>query len=138
MGSRLGYGRRTRRVDHTHVDRGSTARLAEADYEKLFGKPWTVSRQLNSGHRILTFPSRGIAVYFKGFTDTAVEIITWNEADRTAAGIGLSTIVHAKQTYGSAFLRSPFNTQHKKTYAYLLEKSLIFAANGTPPHPRRR
>jgi Protein kinase domain len=117
---------------------GAKLGLSEAAYVKLFGKPWSRSRQPNSGHRILTFPARGIAVYFKGFTDTAVEIVTWNAAYRTADGIGpCSTIVHAKQTYGHEFVPSPVNTIDGKSYAYLYQRSLIFAANGMPPHPSR-
>ncbi len=115
---------------------GAPLGLRAEAYEEHFGKPWQFSTQPNSGHRILTFPNRGIAVYFKGFTDTAVEIITWNGHDRTAAGVGpCSTIAGAKRTYGKAFKPSPTNTQKGLVYAYLLEKNLIFAANGVPPSP---
>jgi hypothetical protein len=115
---------------------GAQLGLPDTAYERRFGKPWNFSTQLNSQHRILTFPNRGIAVYFKGFTNTAVEIITWNPQDRTAEGIGpCSRITRAKRTYGPAFKPSPFNTQAGHTYAYLLAKNLIFAANGPPPRP---
>ena len=115
---------------------GAQLGLPATAYEKRFGTPWYFSTQSASKHRILTFPARGIAVYFKGFTNTAVEIITWNPNDRTAEGIGpCTTIARARSTYGRAFKPSPFNTQEGHTYAYLLTRNLIFAANGRPPRP---
>ena len=115
---------------------GAQLGLPAAAYEQRFGRPWRFSTQVASRHRILTFPARGIAVYFKGFTDTAVEIITWNPNDRTTEGIGpCSRITRAEARYGRRFKRSPFNTQAGHTYAYLLAKNLIFAANGPPPRP---
>jgi protein kinase-like protein len=115
---------------------GAELGLKASAYEKLFGRPWAISRQSQSDHRILTFPTRGIAVYFKGLTDTAVEIITWNGALRTAEGVGPCTAIRrAKAVYGRAMVPSPFNTQEGKTYAYVVEKNLIFAANGLPPNP---
>src|SRR5262245_20856716 len=36
----------------------------------------------------LYFAGRKMEVYFKGTTDRAIEITTWNKAFRTAAGVG--------------------------------------------------
>jgi tRNA A-37 threonylcarbamoyl transferase component Bud32 len=113
---------------------GARLGLTAPSYERRFGRPWRWSTQPESGHRILTFPNRGISVYFKGFTDTAVEIVTWNGAYRTAEGIGpCSTVAAARKTFGSGLKPSPFNTQHGVVSAYLLSRNLIFADDGTPP-----
>jgi serine/threonine-protein kinase len=109
---------------------GAKLGLRAVDYEKLFGPPWTFTRLAESEHVKLTFPKRQIAVYFKGLTDTAVEITTWNPKYHTATGISpcmsLKDLHHA---YGRRLKPSEFNTQHGVVYALKLGKTLLFASN---------
>src|SRR5215217_6195879 len=77
---------------------GAKLGLKPSAYKKLFGRPWRREFVPDTGHTKLTFDKRQVAIYFKGFTDTAVEVTTWNKAYRTAEGIGpCSTIAQAKK-----------------------------------------
>ena len=70
--------------------------------------------------------------------DVGIIITTWNDAFRTAAGVGpCSTIDELKAAYGSRLRPSKFNTQEGKVYAYTVGKNLLFAANGAPPTPSK-
>jgi hypothetical protein len=134
LGGFLAFGQEAHAASITSSSiAGARLGLTAPSYEQRFGRPWVWSTQPQSGHRILTFPERAISVYFKGFTDTAVEIVTWNGAYRTSKGIGpCSRVADARKAYGSGLKPSPFNTQHGHTYAYLLSRNLILAANGMP------
>jgi Protein kinase domain len=106
------------------------------DYERLFGKPWRESRTEVTDHVKLTFPKRDVAVYFKGLTNTAVEITTWNRRYRTAEGLGpCSPISELRRTYGDRLKPAPFNVVQGRVYAYLVGKNLMFAASGRDPVP---
>jgi hypothetical protein len=118
---------------------GARLGLAESAYAKLVGGQSSREVLPVSGHVKLTFFDRDVAVYFKGLTDTAVQITTWNRAYRTTEGVGpCSTLAQVKKAYGKRLKRSPFNTVGGQTYAYTVGRSLIFAFNGLPPHPSKR
>jgi len=109
---------------------GARLGLEASEYKKHFGKPWSSVWLADSDHSKLTFPDRQVAIYFKGLTDTAVEITTWNKAYRTAEGVGpCSPITELKKVYGKRLKPSKFNTQRGIVYAYTVGKSLIFASN---------
>jgi hypothetical protein len=115
---------------------GAPLGLKPMEYKNLFGRPWRQDTTKISEHSRLTFRDRKVAVYFKGLTDTAVEITTWNSGYKTAAGIGpCSTIRDLKRAYGSRLRPSPANTIQDRVYAYLVGKNLIFAAGGRDPIP---
>jgi len=110
---------------------GAKLGLKPSAYKKLFGRPWRREFVPDTGHTKLTFDKRQVAIYFKGFTDTAVEVTTWNKAYRTAEGIGpCSTIAQAKKAYGPRFKPSQWNTLQGRVYAYRVGRDLIFAAQG--------
>jgi tRNA A-37 threonylcarbamoyl transferase component Bud32 len=110
---------------------GAKLGLEPNAYMKLFGGPGRRELVSGTGHTRLTFDKRRVAIYFKGFTDTAVEVTTWNKAFRTAEGIGpCSTIAEAKKAYGRRFEPSPWSTLGGRVYAYTVGKNLIFAAQG--------
>jgi hypothetical protein len=109
---------------------GTPLGLTKRAYEHHFGQPWLLARLPTSGHVKLTFLDREVGVYFKGLSDTAVEITTWNKDYKTAAGIGpCSTITELKKAYGTRLKPSKWNTQHGQVFAYTVGKSLIFASN---------
>jgi serine/threonine protein kinase len=86
----------------------------------------------------LIFQQRKIAVYFKRAVDAGIIITTWNNAFRTATGVGpCSTIDQLEAAYGSKLRPSKFNTIRGKVYAYTVGKNLLFAANGPPPTPSK-
>jgi tRNA A-37 threonylcarbamoyl transferase component Bud32 len=112
---------------------GAKLGLEPIAYEKLFGRESGRERLPVSGHTKLTFAKRKVAVYFyfKGLTDSAVEITTWNKAFRTAEGIGpCSTIAHAKKVYGRRFRPNAWNAVGGQVYAYSVGRHLSFAAQG--------
>ena len=110
--------------------------LRQTGYEQLFGAPWRKRLLENSGHTKVTFPNQKVAVYFKGLTDTAVEVTTWNRTFKTAEGVGPCTsVAQLKKAYGSRLKPSLRNTLGGKVYAYLVGKSLIFATPGPDPSP---
>jgi serine/threonine-protein kinase len=118
---------------------GARLGLPESAYAKLVGGPSSREVLPASGHVKLTFFDRDVAVYFKGLTDTAVQITTWNRAYRTTEGVGpCSTLAQVEKAYGDRLKRSRFNTVDGHTYAYTVGRSLIFAFNGLPPHPSKR
>jgi predicted Ser/Thr protein kinase len=109
---------------------GAPLGLEASAYKGHFGRPWTSQRLPESEHTKLTFPDEEVAVYFKGLTDTSVEITTWNPAYKTAEGIGpCSTLRELKKAYGKRLKPSKFNTQNGVVFAYTVGTSLIFASN---------
>jgi predicted Ser/Thr protein kinase len=115
---------------------GAGLGLRQAGYEQLFGAPWHKTLLENSGHTKVAFPKQKVAVYFKGLTDTAVEVTTWNKTYKTAEGVGpCSSIAQLKKAYGTRLKPSPLNTLGGKVYAYVVGRSLIFAAPGPDPTP---
>jgi predicted Ser/Thr protein kinase len=110
---------------------GARLGLEPSAYRKLFGRPGHTTYVPDTGHTKLTFDKRRLAIYFKGLTDTGVEVTTWNKAYRTAEGIGpCSTIAQAKKVYGRRFKPSKWNTIDGRVYAYTVGRNLIFAAQG--------
>ena len=109
---------------------GAKLGLAPSAYKKHFGGQSLTTWIPLSGHSRLVFPDRAVAVYFKGLTDTGVEITTWNRTYKTAVGIGpCSTIKELKKAYGKRLKPSKFNTQHGNVFAWTVGKSLLFASN---------
>jgi serine/threonine protein kinase len=110
---------------------GAKLGLEPSAYKKHFGGAWKSERTPESSHSKLTFAEREVAVYFKGLTDTAVQITTWNRNYKTAAGIGpCSTIKELKKAYGKRLKPSEFNTQRGIVFAWKVGTSLLFASNG--------
>jgi hypothetical protein len=109
---------------------GAPLGLSGKAYETRFDHPWKETLLPESGHLKLTFPGRDVAVYFKGLTDTAVEITTWNKAYKTEKGVGpCSTIPQLKAAYGRQLKPSKFNTLNGVVYAWTVGRDLIFASN---------
>jgi hypothetical protein len=109
---------------------GARLGLRATDYKRQLGAPWETGRHVESEHVTLTFPKQELAVYFKGLTDTAVEITTWNRAYRTAAGVGpCSTLKELKRAYGKRLKPSEFNTINGVVFAYKVGETLLFASN---------
>jgi Protein kinase domain len=118
---------------------GARLGLPESAYAELVGGRRRRDVLPESGHVRLTFVDREVAVYFKGLTDTAVEVTTWNKAYRTTEGVGpCSTLPQVKKAYGTRLKPSNQNTIDGHVYAYTVGRSLIFAFNGPPPHPAQR
>jgi tRNA A-37 threonylcarbamoyl transferase component Bud32 len=90
-----------------------------------------------------TYAERKVAVYYdSAITDAiqagrvgAVEITTWNPADRTAAGAGpCLTVEHLKAAYGDSLKPSSPSVVDGQTYGYTVGDHLFFAM-GPPPKP---
>jgi hypothetical protein len=114
---------------------GAKVGLHASAYKRLFGTPVRkdVLRFPTNWTR-LVFTKRKVAVYFPP-NGKAVEVATWNAADKTARGIGpCSTISRLKAAYGRRLKRSEPSTIGKRVYAYTVGK-LIFAAAGHDPKP---
>jgi hypothetical protein len=114
---------------------GATLGLTKDDYKALFGVGWREEIFEGPDYPTLRYFGRKLAIYFQPHVSPAVEITTWNNDFRTAAGIGpCSSIDDLKNAYGNALRPSPENTINGKVYAYIVGH-LIFGANGRPPHP---
>jgi hypothetical protein len=118
---------------------GAKIGLSRSAYKTLLGRPVTTQTLTQPDNwSKLVFAKRMVSVYFAGRPGGAVIVTTWNRSFKTAAGIGpCSTIAQLKRAYGSKAKPSPFNTVDGKVYAYTVGKNLLFAANGTPPHPSK-
>jgi serine/threonine protein kinase len=120
---------------------GAPLGLQPSAYVKRFGRPSSRSELPDSGHTKLAFARQKVAVYFyfKGLSNSAVEITTWNRAFRTAEGIGpCSTIADAKRVYGRRFRPNPWNVIGGKVFAYSVGNQLTFAAQGPAGVPSKR
>jgi hypothetical protein len=85
-------------------------------------------------YSVLTQRNRNLSAYFIGTGDHAVEITTWNKADRTAEGIGpCSTVEELKKAYGKRLKPSPNNTHNGVVGAWLLGKHMTFAMTFPKP-----
>ena len=115
---------------------GATLGLRKDDYKAFFGVGWREEVFEGPNYPTLRYFARGLAVYFEQAGGPAVEITTWNEDFRTAAGIGpCSSIEDLKRAYGNALKPSPENLIDGKPYAYIVGDHLVFGANGKPPNP---
>lgn len=90
------------------------------------------------------FAARNVAVYYdSGIHEAiqdglvgAVEFTTWNEADRTNAGVGpCSTVDELKAAYGTNLKPVEANIQDGLVFGYTVGRHLFFAvdARGNPP-----
>ena len=105
------------------------------EYKALFGVGWRDEIFQGPNYPTLRYFGRALAIYFERPGGPAVEITTWNEDFKTAAGVGpCSSIEDLKNAYGNALKPSPENTLDGRPYAYIVGH-LIFGANGKPPHP---
>ena len=117
---------------------GAKIGLSRSAYKVLLGPVTTRILAQPENWSKLVSARRMVSVYFAGRGGGAVIVTTWNRSFKTAAGIGpCSTIAQLKRAYGSRVKPSPFNTVDGKVYAYTVGKNLLFAANGTPPHPSK-
>jgi serine/threonine-protein kinase len=114
------------------------ARLGDSSV--LLSQIWGGGRKLTSdtpaNYAILTQNTRNVSAYFRGATDRAVEITTWNSHDRTAEGIGpCSTLADLRRVYGKRLRNSPNNTSPdgKHVFGWLVGKHLFFGMGGPSP-----
>jgi hypothetical protein len=114
---------------------GARLGLHQSDYKRLFGTPVrTDALRYPTNYKRLVFTKRKVAVIFPP-NGKAIEIMTWNKADKTVKRIGTcSTITQLKAAYGGKLKPSEPNTVNGKVYAYTVGK-LIFAATGRHPNP---
>ena len=124
---------------------GVSIGLHPAAYPPAFGTPSASTDMKFPPNWILQpFPARDVNVYYffkksdpaqgLGPRAPAIEINTWNRADRTAAGVGpCSTVAQLKAAYGSRLKpQSGSEAGHGRFYAYLLGKTLLFGIGGPP------
>jgi hypothetical protein len=111
------------------------ARLGDSNLliARIWGRGQKLSMQTPPDYSVLTKRSRNLSAYFVGTTDKAVEITTWNSADRTAEGIGpCSTVAELKKAYGSRLKASPHNTHDGVVSGWTVGKHLFFATGPLP------
>jgi hypothetical protein len=134
----LAAGATTPRITQSSIA-GAKLGLSRSAYKTLLGRPVateTLGQPENWSK--LVFSKRQVGVYFPSRRSRAVVVTTWNRSFKTAAGIGpCSTIAKLKQAYGPTVKPSRFNTIDGHVYAYTVGKNLLFAANGSPPHPSK-
>jgi tRNA A-37 threonylcarbamoyl transferase component Bud32 len=110
------------------------AKLGESNVtlERSWGGGQKLTVQFPADYSILRQTLLDVSAFFVGTTDKAVELVTWNKADRTAEGIGpCSSLAELKHAYGKRLKLTPNN----HGYGYTVGKHLFFAI-GTPPRPR--
>jgi tRNA A-37 threonylcarbamoyl transferase component Bud32 len=110
------------------------AKLGESvvPLERRWGGGQKLTVQFPADYAILRQTLLDLSAFFVGTTDKAVELVTWNKADRTAEGIGpCSSLAALKHAYGTRLKLTPNN----HGYGYTVGKHLFFAI-GTPPRPR--
>ena len=104
------------------------------DSSVLLSQMWRGGQKLTSdtpaNYAILAQRTRNLSAYFRGATDEAVEITTWNSHDRTAEGIGpCSSLADLRRVYGVRLRNSPNNTSPdgKLVHGWIVGKHLFFA-----------
>ena len=110
------------------------AKLGESNVtlERLWGGGQKLQATFPADYFLLRTTQLDLTAFFVGTTDKAVELVTWNKADRTAAGIGpCSSLTALKHAYGKRLRLTPNN----HGYGYTVGKHLFFAI-GSPPTPR--
>jgi len=110
------------------------ARLGDSTglVKRLWDGGRTLIMSTPPNYSVLTQPPRNLSAYFVGTTDEAVEIATWNEADRTADGIGpCSTVADLKRVYGTSLKASPHNTHGSDVWGWTVGKHLFFGMSPT-------
>jgi Protein kinase domain len=116
---------------------GAKLGLSESAYERLWGNgSRSVSLTMPPGYSMVSNTGRQVAAYFEGTQRGAVELTTWNDHDRTAAGVGpCSTLGQLRDAYGSSLRSVAANTQHGKVYGYTVGQ--MFFAMGPVSDPTR-
>ena len=115
---------------------GARLGISSVDLQRVWGSPGQrLSMQFPPNYSLVTERSRNVSAYFVGTTDSAVEITTWNKADRTAEGIGpCSSFAALKKAYGSRLKASKSSTHNGVSVGYTVGKHLFFALGpGTTP-----
>jgi hypothetical protein len=118
---------------------GAKLGLGAAAYKQRFGRPVrTDALRFPKDWTRLVFTKRKVGVYLNP-AGKGIEIATWNNRDRTAAGVGPCTsISRLKAAYGKRLKRDEPNTvgprNHPRIYGWTVGK-LIFAATGHDPKP---
>ena len=101
------------------------ARLGDSSIalDRIWGTPEkTASLQTPADYTELSNGARDVSAYFVGTADKAVEIATWNSADKTALGVGpCSTLTALRSAYGPQLKAAP------KHGGYTVGKHLFFA-----------
>jgi serine/threonine protein kinase len=131
---------------------GVNVGLHPAAYSRAFGKSSSATAMQFPPNWVLQpFPTRDVNVYYVfnsgkpgpvrrlGRDAHAIEINTWNRADRTAEGVGpCSTLAQLKAVYGSRLIHQSGSKVPGGWAAYLVGKTLLFSMGGnskkSPPN----
>jgi hypothetical protein len=107
------------------------ARLGSSDYElrTLWGDGYRKFRlDYPRDYSMLTHSTRKVAAYFEPGNPRAIEITTWNPADRTAEGVGpCSTVDDLKRAFGNRLKAARASTVNGKVHGYTVGENLFFA-----------
>jgi tRNA A-37 threonylcarbamoyl transferase component Bud32 len=122
---------------HVTITPTSIAGARLGDSNALIGQLWggglKLLMQTPADYSVLTQRTRNLSAYFEGTTDKAVEITTWDKADRTAQGIGpCSTLADLRRVYGKRLKNSPNSTHNGVVYGWTVGKRLFFAMEFVP------
>src|SRR4029077_1731475 len=105
----------------------------------LWGGGQKLLMQTPGNYVVVTQRRRNLGAYFIGTSDRAVEINTWNKADRTAEGVGpCSTFTDLRRAYGKRLKANPHNVDPRTgaVFGWTVGKHLFFAM-GPFPNPVR-
>jgi serine/threonine-protein kinase len=130
----------TRRATITPNSIGG-ARLGDSNLavRTLWGGGQQLLMQTPGNYVVVTQRRRNLGAYFIGTSDRAVEINTWNKADRTAEGVGpCSTFTDLRRAYGKRLKANPHNVDPRTgaVFGWTVGKHLFFAM-GPFPNPVR-
>jgi serine/threonine protein kinase len=108
---------------------GAPLGLFKDRYKKIWGLGWRdASLPTPPGYSFLSNNARRVTAYFEGGNDEAVEITTWNRADRTKEGVGpCSTVDELKAAYGERLKPVQANIIDDKVFGYVVGNRLFFA-----------
>jgi tRNA A-37 threonylcarbamoyl transferase component Bud32 len=106
------------------------ARLGDSSIalEKIWHGGGKATLDVPSGYALLRQPLYDVTAYFQGTDARAVELATWNKADRTAEGVGpCSSVAALKRAYGDRLVPAPGNTHDGIVDGYSVGRRLFFA-----------